>query len=97
MGRVPGATVNLREINDEEWDKIPFRLRLVGGEFDGREITWDSLPEIFRVPVPTNLITALYAPDPAMIPYPMHPEIVEYTRTGQVAEDGAHLYTMRNV
>jgi hypothetical protein len=89
--------VNLREINDEEWCDVPYTIRLVGGEFDGKKITWECLPQIFRVPVPVNVITALYVPDPAEVPIPMHPEVVEYIRTGKVAEDGAHLYTMRNV
>lgn len=81
----------LRDINRAEWGEVPFRLRLVGGPFDGQEITWNCLPRIWRCPVETSVTDLLTLSEST---YPVL-QTIEYTGTDQVADDGAHLYKVR--
>lgn len=83
--------MNLRKLNQREWDKVPFTLRLVGGPFDGQEITCGHLPRIWRHPVETSVTDLLTLTETS---YPVS-RTIEYTDTDQVADDGAHLYEVR--
>lgn len=82
----------LEGINREEWSSVPFLLRLVGGPGDGREITWGSLPPIFRLPVETPLAELLMDVGRVSV---MSLRCIEYVQTDHVADDGARLYQMR--
>jgi hypothetical protein len=77
---------------DQFWNGAPFLLRLIGGPFDGREIVWECLPIIFRIPIEVS------GPD-LLIQFPSEPsvqlQLAEYVQTGRVADDGARLYQVR--
>jgi len=74
------------------WNGTPFTLRLVGGPFDGREITAQILPRNFLVPVVVD--TFMTTTGLVEETYPLC-EAVEYVQIGGVADDGARLYQMR--
>lgn len=91
--------MDLRELNREEWADVPVRIRLVGGPGDGREITWDSWPQIWRFPLPVSVVDLLASADRGDL-YPtganFADRLVEYCWTDSVADDGARLYRVRN-
>jgi hypothetical protein len=59
-------------------------------------MTGNALPEVLRIPVSFDTVMIMTADDPTEKLYPITPGVVEYIPTGHVADDGAHLYRMRN-
>ena len=88
--------MNLRDLNREEWAEVPVKLRLVGGPADGTEVTWDSLPRIWRYPVPVSTLELLGLADRSDEGPRIMNNVINYEQTDHVADDGAHLYRVRN-
>lgn len=80
----------LLDFTRDEWADKPFLLELRGGYCDGERHHWHELPRIWRQPEPVPLdITAMrLAPMPAGSDCP----VTNYRPTGNVTDDGAHIY-----
>lgn len=81
---------DLARLNDEEWADKPYLIELRGGKGDGERLRLPNLPEIWRRPEPRPVTLGSYTE-----PLPLSaigPPTAQYRRTGNVRDDGAHIY-----